>query len=120
MRIKKVELEWYAFMLDCNRNEVIFYNVLYGMKEQIAKKIKKGAKDTYKPVTDYSSFKEYIMSELKYHYWSKSEYEYMVGSWCAIPTLEKHLEKHDVWWQLEPNIDRICEYIINEMKIEFK
>ena len=118
MRIKNVKLEWYAFRYDWNKHKLVFTNVLYGMEEEIAKKVKKGAKDKWKPVTDYNSFKEWIKGELMYYYWSKSEHECLIGDFTDYK-FEETLEKHDIWWQLEPNLDRICEYIIREMKIEF-
>lgn len=117
MKIKNVKLEWYAFRYDWNKHKLVFINVLQGWEEDIAKKVKKGVKDTWKPVTDYKSFKEYIKGELMYYYWCKSEHECLIADWCANP--EPTQEKHDIFWQLEPNLDRICEYIINEMKIEF-
>lgn len=118
MKIKNVKLEWYAFRHDNNKNQLVFINVLSGMEEEIAKKIKKGAKDNWRPVTSYISFKDWIKGNLMYYYWCKSEHECLIGDWCANP--EPTLEKHDIWWQLEPNLDRICEYIIREMDIEFK
>ena len=53
-----------------------------------------------------------------YHYWCKAEHECLIGDFTN--NYEKTLEKHDIYWQLEPNLDRICEYIIREMKIEWK
>ena len=117
MKIKKVKLEWYAFRYDWNAHKLIFINVLNGWEESITKKVKKGAKDNWKPVTDYNSFKTWIKGELMYYFWSKSEHECLIGNLCSNP--EQTLEKRDIWWQLEPNLDRICEYIIREMKIEF-
>lgn len=115
MKIKNVKLEWYAFRYDWNTHKLVFINVLEGMEEEIAKKVKKGEKDNWKPVTGYMSFKYWLKSELMYYYWSKAEHEveiYDLGD-------NKHGEKHDIWWQLEPNLDRICEYIINEMELKF-
>lgn len=118
MKLKNVKLEWYAFRYEWNEHKLVFTNVLYGMEEDIYKKVKKGAKDKWKPVTDYNSFKEYIKGELMYHYWCKAEHECLIGDFTN--NYEKTLEKHDIYWQLEPNLDRICEYIIREMKIEWK
>ena len=53
-----------------------------------------------------------------YYYWSKAEHETVIGGLSAKE--DNDFEKHDIWWQLEPNLDRICEYIINTMQIEFK
>ena len=112
--MKKAELEWYAFRYDSNERKIKFINVLSGMEEDIVKKIKKGSKDKWKPVTDYKSFKDYIKSELMYYYWSKSEHEVVVSGLYNKDTEEKH----DIWWQLEPNLDRICEYIINKLNLK--
>ena len=119
MKISHVKLEWYAFRYDSNEHKLVFTNVLDGMEEDIAKKVKKGAKDNWKPVTGYISFKDYIKSELMYYYWSKSENEVIIADLFDNKD-EARWEKHDIWWQLEPNLDRICEYIINEMDIKFK
>ena len=119
MKVKNIKLEWYAFRYEWNEHKLKFINVLSGWEEDIAKKIKKGAKDKWKPVTDYDSFKDWIKSELMYYYWSKSEHEVIIADLVDNKD-EARWEKHDIWWQLEPNLDRICEYIINKMEIEFK
>ena len=118
MKIKNVKLEWYAFRYEWNKHKLVFVNILNGWEEDIYKKVKKGAKDKWKPVTDYASFKEWLKGELMSYYWSKSEHECLIGDFTN--NYEKTLEKHDIYWQLEPNLDRICEYIIREMKIEWK
>lgn len=114
--MKNTELKWYAFRYDSNERKIKFINVLYGMKEEITKKVKKGAKDKWKLVTDYKSFKDYIKGELMYYYWSKSENEVVISDLHNKDTEEKH----DIWWQLEPNLDRICEYIISELELDIK
>ena len=118
MKIKNVKLEWYAFLYDWNKHKLVFINVLEGMEQEIAKKVKKGKKDNWYPVYDYNSFKTWIKLPLMHDYWSKIEVECLIGDVCNNP--EPTLEKHDIWWQLEPNLDRICEYIIKEMRIEWK
>lgn len=117
MKIKNVNLDWKAFYYSWGEHKLVFTNVLLGMEEEIAKKVKRGKKDKWFPVYDYKTFKEWIKLELMSHYWSKSEVECLIGDWCSNP--EPTLEKHDIWWQLEPNLDRICEYIINKMNINF-
>lgn len=118
MRIKNVKLEWYAFRYDSNTKKLVFTNVLYGMEEEIAKKVRKGRKCNWRPVHNYDTFKEWLKSDLIYHYWCKAEHETAIGG--LFNHTEEELEKHDIWWQLEPNLDRICEYIINTMQIKFK
>ena len=118
MKIKNVKLEWYAFRYDSNKDKLVFTNVLAYIEEDIAKKVKKGKKDNWYAVYDYNSFKEWIKLQLMGDYWSRSEHECLIGDVCSNP--EETLEKHDIWWQLEPNLDRICEYIIREMDIKWK
>lgn len=115
MKVKNVNLEWYAFRYDSNRKKIVYINVLAGMEDEIAKKVRKGAKDKWNPVINYNTFKEWIKRKLMYYYWCKSEHECLIGDWCANP--EETFEKHDIWWQLEPNLDRICEYIIQKMQL---
>ena len=117
MKIKNVKLEWYAFRYDFSSKKLVFVNVLYGMEEEIAKKIRKGKNDKWKPVYNYETFKEWLKGEFMYHYWSKAEHEVVI--YDLFDTDDERGEKHDIWWQLEPNLDRICEYIINTMQIKF-
>lgn len=120
MNIKAVKLEWYAFRYSWNDHKLVFTNVLVGMEEKIAKKIKKGAKDNWRPVTDYNSFKDWLKGEFRYYYCSKSEHEMLIFADLIDNKDEAKWEKHDIWWQLEPNLDRICEYIISKMDIKFE
>lgn len=117
MRIKNAKLEWYAFRYDNNLSGLVFINVLSGMETEIARKIKKGVKDNWKPVTDYKSFKDWLKGDFMYRFWSKAEHEVVI--YDLFDTNDERGEKHDIWWQLEPNLDRICEYIINTMEIKF-
>lgn len=118
MKIKNVKLEYYAFRYDWNSHKLVFTNVLPSA-EEIAKKIKKGRKDNWKPVYNYETFKEWLKGELMYYYWSKAEHEVIIADLFDNKD-EAKWAKHDIWWQLEPNLDVICKYIINEMKIVFE
>lgn len=53
-----------------------------------------------------------------YYYWSKCEAEIAVGG-LFIKSIEE-LEKIDIYSQLQPNLDRITEYVIKEMGFRFK
>lgn len=117
MKIKNVKLEWYAFRFDSNSKKLVFINVLAGREKYIANKVRVGSKARWKPVFNYETFKEFIRRDLMYYYWCKSEHETVIGG--LFNHDENELEKHDIWWQLEPNLDRICEYIIREMHIDF-
>ncbi len=118
MKIKNVKLEWYAFRFGNSSKKLVFTNVLAGREKCIANKVKVGKKARWKPVYNYETFRDFIKRELMYYYWCKAEHETVIGG--LFNHDENELEKHDIWWQLEPNLDRICEYIIREMHIDFK
>ena len=112
MKIKNVKLEWYVLLCDFNSNEVINYNVIdsqlvEGLHREIAKK---------KSIKNYAELKEYIRKWALCRYWSRCEYEICVG---RFPRSIEELEKVDAYRQIEMNLDRICEYIMKELKIEF-
>ena len=105
-------LEWYALRDDSSKRKIENYNVLSGWEE----KIKKARKN--KEFKDYASLKEWLRKEFMYYYWSKCEAEIAVGG-LFIKSIEE-LEKIDIYRQLEPNLDRITEYVIKEMGFRFK
>lgn len=112
MKLKTVELEFYAFYWDWNSQELNRTNVLSSeLKEEIYKKIKNGKiqnrQDLYNCVDSY----------LMWRYWCKAEYEVMIGD-----LFEKDFSKYqkvDIYYQLKPNINIIVDYIINKMEIKF-
>jgi hypothetical protein len=110
MRTKK-KLEWYALIYDFNNKKIRYYNVLYeDMIDSLKKKIKKGT------ITTYADVKEHLKRDFTYHYWGRCEYEIMMSGLSRGETTEKI----DIWYQLQPNLDRITEYVIRELKLEDK
>ena len=113
MKVKNVKLEWYVLMWDSNAKKVINYNVLRNeLIERLHKEIVQK-----KTITNYEQMKENIKRWCMYYYWSKCEREIEVGYMFAD---RKDFKKIDAWGQIEMNLDRMCEYIIRECKIEFK
>lgn len=113
MKVKNVKLEWYVLMWDSNEKKVVNYNVLgKELVERLHKEIVQK-----KTITNYQQLKENIRHWCMYYYWSKCECEIEVGYMFAD---RKDFEKIDAWRQIEMNLDRMCEYIIRECKIEFK
>lgn len=111
MRIKKANLEWYAIIPYEKDQVMLNINVLDNFpKEDVRKKIKK------KDITCYAELYAYIRKWLMYHYWSKCEWEMLCGELFSD---YKEPIKLDIFRQLEPNLDRITEYIIKEMDIKF-
>lgn len=97
----KKKLEWYAFMQDFNDNKLVYTNVI---REDLIERIKK--------CNTYDEVKQQVRIELMSHYWSRSEYEVVVSNWIG----KDMEEKIDVWFQLEPNLDRITEYLIRNIR----
>lgn len=112
MKVKNVKLEWNVLMWDSNNKKVVNYNVLgQELIEELHQKIVKK-----KTITNYEQLKENIKSWCMYYYWSKCEREILISGWFAE---EDEFEKIDAWRQIEMNLDRMCEYIMRELKIDF-
>ena len=110
MRIKNANLEWYVMYDDFNSKKIKRVNILgYGFAEELAKDIKR------KKIMNREQLKTHLRGEFMYHYWSKSEYEIVVGGLFAKS--DDDFEKIDVWFQLEKNLDTITDYIILKMKL---
>ena len=110
MKIKNVNLKWYVLRHDFNADRIINYNCLWNdLPEEISTEIKK------KNINNKEELKEYLKHKFMYYYWSKAEYEILVS---GLHSKEDNIEKIDIWRQIEPNLDRITEYIIQEMKID--
>ena len=104
------KLEWYALEYDFNTNKLININVLNNsFVEDLKKTIKR------KKIINYKEFKNVVISEMKWRYWCKAEHEMLVSDLFGDGK-----EKIDVWYQIESNIDRICEYIMKELKIKLE
>ena len=112
MKRKNVELKWYVINHDFNRNKVYHMDIFIQditdclIKNLIKKKIK-----------NYSDLYEYLLKEFMFYYWCRAEYEMSIGG-LFVKDIEKDLEKIDVWYQIEPNLDRICEYVIRELQLD--
>lgn len=100
--MKKKELKFYAMVYNWNSHKIEHTNVIRkDILTPLEKMIKKKATRT--------ELKCRLESLLKYYYWSRAEYEIMAGDLFCNPD---ELEKIDVWFQLEPNIDLILDIIL--------
>ena len=108
----KKDLNWYAFYWDCNSNSLERTDVIHSdLIDDVKKAIKKGQ--------DFNQIKEIIRCNLMWYYWSKSEWEVLVSDLHMCEDSPKHnVEKIDIYYQLEPNLDRITEYMINNLTIK--
>lgn len=111
MKIKNVKLSWKVLNHDFNKDKIINQDIFYtSSAEEIAKRIKRDKIDSYEKFKE--SMKMYFMNQ----FWARSECEIMVS---GLHT-RVEAEKIDMWRQIEMNLDRILEYIINEMEIDFE
>ena len=115
------KLEWYAFIEDFNSGKLGRINVI---RQDLIERIRKGIKSKEwaigdKPIETLKELKEVVKRELMYHFWSKAEYEVIVTGLHYRPEKDKE-HKIDVWYQLEPNLDRIVEYINKELELGLK
>lgn len=110
MRVKNKKLEWYVLNYEWNEHKIVNYNI-FGQRfvDELYKKVKS------KKINNIQELKEYIDSYCKYYYWSRCEYEILVGD--LFGKYPSEFEKIDVYRQIEMNIDRITEYVNNELKI---
>lgn len=111
---KNKNLRWYAFREEFNTNRLEYINVL---GEEFAKEVLRRVKKD--KIQDMYDFKDLVESMLMYRYWAKAEHEVVVRSLHHRPDRDNEF-KIDVWYQLEPNLDRICEYIMKELQLEFE
>lgn len=112
MRKAGVKLEYWVFYIDWNKKKPKRVNILEGLEEEVYIRIKR------KKIGNREELKDWLKIEFMYHYWSKSEYEYALGSvWWKT---EEELGKYDVWYQIEKNLDMITDYIMYKMRIDFK
>ena len=74
MRKSNIKLEWYVLIRDFNSDKIINYNI-FGQNfiNDLYKEYKK------KKITNFEQLKDFINKYCMYHYWSKCEYEILVG-----------------------------------------
>lgn len=107
-------LEWYAFYQGLNTDRLEYVNIISKeLIDDILKRIK--YKNKFRKIDSYDSLKEAVKSYLMWRYMSRSEYEVVVINWSG----RDMEEKIDIWYQLEPNLDRIVEYINKELNLGF-
>jgi hypothetical protein len=109
MRKANLNLKWNVLLWGFNKKEVVDYNII---RKDLIEKIYKGVKKG--DIKDIGELKECIKNWAMYHFWSRSEYEIMVGDlFCK----EENMRKIDAYRQVLMNLDRLAEYINEEMQI---
>ena len=98
-------MEWYVLNYDFNGKKVEDFNIFCNIK------LLRFLDEARGNFITFDKFVEDLDHELKYCFWSKAEYEIMVGD-LFEQDLNKY-EKIDVYRQLKPNIRTIAKYIVD-------
>lgn len=101
-------LVWNVYWEDWNGKEIGKYNIF--AHTSFADGCKKAAK---KFKADKDGFSEAVRRELMYYFWSKCEWEIVLGSW---PTGRSE-EKVDVYDQVMLNWDHFIDYLWNNRSL---
>lgn len=109
MKVKNVKLEWYALEWSNTEKKTVYVNVLGWMKDDLVREIR--AKRVY----NKSILREYLKTQLMYEYWRKAEAEFFISDLCGM-----NYEKVDIWKQLEPNLDKIVDYVNSKLDLKFE
>lgn len=100
--------KWMVFYHNSNASEIQAYNVLKhsGVRKDIVKATKE--------CKTKEEFSEKLRRTMMYYYWSKSEWEIIIGPWCGGNNTKEI--KVDVYEQVLNNWDIFLEYVWNERK----
>ena len=114
MEIK--DMKWFVKNWDFNGKKLENFNIFCNWKfiDGVQHTL-----DKYFDISPYNfeDFKEDIRRELQYCFWSKREYELFIGD--AFEEDINTYEKVDVYSQVLPNLDILCNYILdNYRKVE--
>lgn len=108
MKIKRSNLTWYVLQWDHNKKKLTNLNILNGLAEELAREVRSGR------IYNKSILREYLKTHFMYNYYSRAEYEVFVSD-----LLKKDYEKIDIWRQIEPNLDKIVEYVNLKCDLKF-
>ena len=116
MKKRVKELEYYVKNYNFNKKQLEDFNIFQNSK------FIEGVEEALTLYYDnecsfYEQFKKDIQKELQYCFWSKREYEIFVGD-----AFEEDISKYtkiDVYSQVLPNLDILCNYIINNCDFNF-
>ncbi len=117
-------LSFYVLVKDINNGGLKPYDIMPTIYKKIydGNKLSKNFK-IYKngkliPIDSKELLNEFIENKLKYYYWAKCEYEFIVVDWPYIGELIKDNNpiKLDVYSQLVNNIPLLVDLIWDEIK----
>lgn len=111
--MKEIKLEWNVLNYDFNKKEIVQKNIFYeSFILDLKNKIEIGE------IKNYSQLASFIDSWAKYRYWSKAEYEILVGNIFEENT--NNFKKIDIYYQIKLNFYNIVDYVNEKLEINFE
>lgn len=96
-------LVWNVIYHSVNGNEIKTFNIFdhYSFREELKK--------LYKKCFEKEDFARELRRSLMYYFWSKCEWEIIIGPWCGSKRTKEI--KVDVYWQIMNNWERFLDYV---------
>lgn len=94
---------WNVIYHDSNGQKITTFNVFdhCGFNDEVKKSLRQ--------CKDKTSFAEEVKRSLKYYFWSKCEWEIIIGPWSGGRNTEEI--KVDACWQVLNNWDHFIDYL---------
>lgn len=108
--MKKKVIPFNVIIDDCNAQEFKAYDVMPYLMNCY-----KTTKKDKRPKT-FDECKEFVISNSRYMYWARCQYEICLKAWCSR-TKEK---KVDVHWQIKMNLGVITRLFMENLGIQEK
>lgn len=87
-----------------NSKKFVYYDVMPYLKETYKKEKLK--------LKTFDEFKEFVIKESRYQFWSRCEYEIVLVDWPC----QKIEKKIDIFDQIMMNVDLITKLLMDEIK----
>lgn len=94
-------MKWMVWRHDHNKQKIINWNIFEHYNFN---------KDVIRDLRDYDDKEEFariLNSNLLYYFWSKSEYEIILGPWCG----SAEERKIDIYQQIMLNKEQFIDYV---------
>lgn len=121
----KKRISFFVFVKNFNNGVLEQYDIMPTLYRRIYDNRGNISKDFYVynedfskiPVKSKEMLNDFVNSELRYHFWSKCEYEFIVLDWPCRDTIEESRPiKVDVYNQVKPNLPIIVDLLWEEIK----
>lgn len=125
----KKGLSFYAMVKNFSNGEVEKYDIMPALYNEIydddgnisSNFCVYDSKFNRLPVDSIEKLYEFVDNELRYHFWAKCEYEFIVIDWpyktdCEDVINNNRAVKIDVYEQLKPNMHNIVNLLWEEIK----